>query len=412
MPHLKPVTPTLARRLALAKQRLIGPRPSADANGLMEVARDLGCIQLDPISAVARTHWIVLWSRLGHYDRAHFDQLMWQERKLFEYWAHSASIVLTEDYPLFSPLMRGYPWSDRTRNWVKQNEELKRYIISRIRRHGPVLSRALEEDGLHPEAWVSTGWTAGRNVSRMLDFLWIGGKIMVAGRQGGQKAWDLTQRVLPDWAPRDRLPEREVVRRAAQKSLRALGVATPRQIRQHFIRGRYPDLKNVLDDLEKEGRILRVQVEENGEAWPDIWYIHRDDEALLDQLSQPEYAPRTTLLSPFDNLICDRARTEQLFNFKFTIEIYVPKAKRQYGYYVLPILHGDRLIGRIDPVMDRAQGRLIVNAVYAEPGAPTTRATARAVAGAVEELATFLSATAIVYDSKRVPAAWKRALLA
>jgi hypothetical protein len=412
------LSPAFARRLALLKQRLAGPsrstpsetsgRASADADGLMEVVRDLGCLQLDPIGVVARSHQLVLWSRVGPYDLAHLDQLLWQERRLFEYWAHCASIVLTEDYPLHSPMMRAYPSGDsvyrqRAREWIAKNQKLRRYILNRLRREGPLLSRELEEDGLHPKAWVSIGWTSGRNISRMLDCLWIGGKIMVAGREGIQKKWDLAERVLPEWTPRDRLTEREVVRRAAQRSLRALGVATPRQIQYHFIRGRYPNLKNVLAELVQEQRIRKVEIRD----LPGEWYIHTDDCPLIAEL-QKDWEPRTTLLSPFDNLICDRARTRQLFNFDYTVEIYVPAAKRKYGYYVLPILHGDRLIGRVDPERDRERGALRVNAVYAEPDAP--RNAGRAVAGAIEDLAAFLGAREILYNSRRVPAAWKRSL--
>lgn len=405
------VSLALARRLALARQRLAGQRASADARGLMEVVRDLGCLQLDPISVVARSHQLVLFSRVGRYDLAHLDQLLWQERRLFEYWAHCASIVPTEDYPIHNLMMRGYPngdsaWSERTRAWLKQNQKLKRYVLAQLRRRGPLLSRDLEEDGLHPREWVSTGWTSGRNISRMLDYLWIGGKIMVAGREGIQKRWDLAERVLPEWTPRERLPEREVVRRAAQKSLRALGVATPRQINYHYIRGRYPDLKNVLAELVQAQRIREVEIRD----LPGEWYIHADDEHLITEHAIRNTEPRAILLSPFDNLICDRARTKLLFNFDYTMEIYVPAAKRKYGYYVLPILHGDRLIGRVDPEMDRERRALRVNAVYAEPDAPTSRAAGRAVAGAIEDLAAFLGAREILYNSRRVPAIWKRAL--
>ncbi len=237
---------------------------------------------------------------------------------------------------------------------------------------------------------------------------------MVAGRVGGQKLYDLPERLLPAWTPRERLSEREVVRRAAEKSLRALGVATPKHIKEHFIRWRYPDLPQALDDLEKRGRVQRVSVEPGpGEAaWKGPAYIHTDDVPLLDQLTGDDWQPRTVLLSPFDNLLCDRRRTRELFNFDFTIEIYVPKPKRKYGYYVLPILHGDQLIGRMDSLMDRAQGRLNVNAVYAEPGAPLNAATGQAVAGAVLELAEFLGASSIAFDRNRLPAGWKRALVA
>jgi hypothetical protein len=390
-------------------------QPPADTSGLLEVVRDLGCLQLDPIGVVARSHQLVLFSRAGPYDLSHLDQLLWQERSLFEYWAHCASIVLTEDYPLYSPMMRAYPSGDsvyrqRAREWIAKNQELRRYILNRLRREGPLLSRDLEEDGLYPKAWVSTGWTSGRNISRMLDFLWIGGKIMVAGREGIQKRWDLTEHVLPEWTPRERLPEREVVRRAAQRSLRALGVATPRQIQYHFTRGRYPNLNRVLVELEAEGKIKRVEIRDSGQVWPGEWYIHADDEPLITEYAIRNTEPRTTLLSPFDNLICDRTRTRQLFNFDYTMEIYVPKHKRKYGYYVLPILHGDRFIGRVDPEMDREHERLIVNAVYAEPGAPATRAAGGAVAGAIEDLAAFLGAREIRYNRRRVPAAWKRNL--
>ncbi len=147
--------------------------------------RDLGCLQIDPISVVARSPLLVLWSRLGAYDPAHLDALLWRERKLFEYWAHCASIVLTEDYPIHHALMRHYvaddsPWSRRVRQWIKDNDTLRRAILTRIRRDGPLPARELAEDGIAPQAWVSTGWTSGRNVSRMLDFLWMQGKIMVA----------------------------------------------------------------------------------------------------------------------------------------------------------------------------------------------------------------------------------------
>lgn len=407
MPKLtQTISPSLARRLFITKQRLAGPQPDPTPDNLLNVVRDLGCVQIDPISAVERTHRLVLFSRVGHYDRAHFDQLLWQERKLFEYWAHCASIVPTEDYPLHRPMMREYPWSDRTRAWIKQNQKLKNYVLREIRKRGPLPSRAFTEDGIHPEDWVSTGWTSGRNVSRMLDFLWIGGKIMVAGREGTQKLWDLSERVLPDWTPREKLSEREITRRAAQRAIRALGVCTPRHINWHFTRGRYPDLPKVLAELETEGKIQKVTVGD----WKGQWYIHADDGPVLDELNTLPPKPRTTLLSPFDNLICDRARTRQMFDFDFTIEIYVPAAKRKWGYYVLPILHNEQLIGRIDPLMNRETGALTVNAVFAEPKAP--RGAGEAVAGAIRNLATFLDAREIRYNPRRVPAFWKRALLA
>ena len=244
----------------------------------MEIVRDLGCLQIDPINVVARPPYLILWSRLGVYNPEHLDTLLWRERKLFEYWAHCASIVLTEDYPIHHLMMRTYArddsnWDRRVRKWIEDNDALRRAILSIIRRKGPTLSRDLIEAGVEPKAWVSTGWTSGRNASRMLDFLWMQGRLMVVGREGIQKRWDLAERFLPAWTPREKWSEREIVRRVAQCSLRALGVATPRQIQQHFIRGRYSNLERVLTELEKENRIECVQIVDakRGETWKGDW---------------------------------------------------------------------------------------------------------------------------------------------
>jgi uncharacterized protein YcaQ len=399
---IRTITPTVARRLAIARQRLAGPRPAATHDGVLGVVRALGCLQLDPISVVARSHHLVLYSRLGPGAPTLVDDLLERERRLFEYWAHAASIVLTEDYQLHQPMMATYTAGgsahhQRVRAWLSDNAALREHILTRLRDEGPLLSRQFEPDERNP--WVSSGWTSGRTVSRMLDYLWLGGEILVAGRQGGQKRWDLAERVLPPDTPRAPLPSREVVRRAVERSLRALGVARPDHISRHFIRGRYPGLAAVLRDLQAEGRIVPLAVADDGVTLPGQWYIHADDLALADRLAGPDWQPRTALLSPFDNLICDRARTEQLFDFRFRIEIYTPAAKRQYGYYVLPVLHGDRLIGRVDPAFDRRRSCLTVNAIFTEPGALADAA--RVITAAIEDLAACLEARTIDY-----PAGW------
>jgi len=407
MPALLTLSPTLARRLVVTSQRLAGERPPATTDGILEIFRDLGCVQIDPISAVARSHLIVLWSRLGVYDPADLDTLMWQEHKLFEYWAHCASIVLTEDYPIHNWMMRTYAADDsdfsrRVRSWLKENDELRRNILSAIRRKGPLLSRDLLEADGKRTGWVSTGWTSGHTTSRLLDFLWLSGTISVVGRDGIQKVWDLSKRALPAWTPREKWSEPEIVRRAAQRSLRALGVATPRQMAQHFIRGRYPNLAKILAELEQEKLVARVKIIDDGETWEGDWYVHADNLPLLDRLKHA-WEPRTTLLSPFDNLICDRARTKLFFDFDYTIEIYVPQSKRKFGYYVLPILHGDQIIGRIDSAMDRATSTFNVNTIYAESDAPANAG--RAIAKSIEDLGRFLGATKIDYG--RFPPKWK-----
>jgi uncharacterized protein YcaQ len=406
------ITPAIARQLTITRQHLAGTPPQPNAESILNIVRDLGCLQLDPTSAVARSHLLVLWSRLGPYDPADVDKLLWEDRSLFEYWAHAAAIVLTEDYPIHHHEMLKLrthrpTWKPGMLEWIAANPALRDHILEEIRKKGPLPSSVFEDKA--DASWQSSGWTGNRNVGQMLTGLWDRGFIMVAGRKGTDRLWDLPERFLPDWTPRDELSEYEVVYNAAQRSLRALGVARMKDIQLHFTRNRYPGLPEILVDLEKEGRIQQVKIVDEGKAIPGTWYIHTEDLPLLEGLEKGGFQPRTTLLSPFDNLICDRARTERLFNFEFKIEIYVPKEKRQYGYYVLPILHGDKLIGRIDPLMNRKEKRLYINNVYAEPNAPMNKSTAAAAAAAIESLATFLGATDIAYTGS-VPSGWDKVL--
>ncbi|HEX2236498.1 MAG TPA: crosslink repair DNA glycosylase YcaQ family protein [Actinomycetota bacterium] len=394
---MEPIARGLAdiRRAAISAQLLDGR-----ATSIMEVARKLGYLQLDPTNAVARSHLLVLWSRLGCYDVADLDRLLWEERKLYEY---SAAIVPTEDHPLHRATMRRYPdwpgsvWTERVRSWMRDNESLRRSLLAELRRRGPLLSRDLAD--LSTQSWRSSGWTEGRNVNRMLDFLAAQGKVLVAGRRGQQRLWDLAERVLPATArgaPALRMSQ--VEERVAERSLRALGVATPKQIaREYFVGGPYPGMAGAIEALVRKGRAVPVEVS----GVSGRWLAHADDLALPGPPSD-----RTTLLSPFDPLIRDRERTEAIFGFRFRLEIYVPKAQRRYGYFVLPVLHRDRLVGRIDPLYDRRTGTLRVNAVHAEPGAPASAGPP--LAGAIEDLARWLGARDLRYGS--VAKVWARSL--
>jgi uncharacterized protein len=409
---VRTISPRLARRLAVLKQRLAGPRPPSDRGGILEVVRDLGCLQLDPIRVVERSHLLVLWSRLGGFDLAELDALMWDERRLFEYWAHRASIVLTEDYPIHHLLMRRYPrdryaHGRRLKVWLRENEALRRHVLRRFRDEGRLRLRDFEDRSR--VGWTSPGWTTGRNVERMLDYLWTKGTVVVVGRTGNQKVWELAERWFPSWTPKERLSEPEIVRRAARRSLRALGVGRARDIDRHFTVGRYAGLDRVLTQFEREGVVERVRVAEDGAEWPGRWFLHAEDVPLVERLEADQWAPRTTLLSPFDNLIIDRDRAELLFGFRFRMEIYVPKQKREFGYYALPILHGDRLIGKVDPAMDRKRGALVVHSIHAEPDAPITLKAGREVVRAIEDLASFLGAGSVEYGGT-APEAWRKAL--
>jgi uncharacterized protein YcaQ len=256
--------------------------------------------------------------------------------------------------------------------------------------------------------WESDGWTNDRNVNRMLDVLWTQGRIFPIERSSSGKYWDLAERVLPDWTPRERLTDLQLTRRAAPRALKALGAATRRHINNSFTAGRYPELGRVLREAEHAGTVMRLHVrKDHAKPLPGPWYVHADDLPLVDRLEAGEWEQRTTLLSPFDNLIIDRDRTQWLWGFFFRMEIYVPKDKRKFGYYSLPILHGDRLIGQVEPVMDRSRGVLVVNAVHAERSAPRDAATATQIRGSIEDLAEFTGAGSIDVPAK-VPRGWER----
>ena len=367
-----------ARRLAVRSQHLAGPPPAAGIDGLRQVLRGLRVLQLDPVFVVARSHLLVLWSRLGSFDRDDLDTLLWRERWLFEYWAHAASIVLTEDYPIHRVMMLAHRAveNQRMRDWLVANEDFRRYVLDRLRDAGPLPGEAIEDRAA--VSWTSTGWTNGRNVERMLDFLWKQGAVTVAGRDGLRRLWRLA-----DFPAVADLPREDVVTLAAGHALRALGVARARDVERHFTIGRYPGL-----DLEHAGWARPVRVEGGSEQW----WVHRDTLGLLDE----QWRPRTTLLSPFDNLICDRDRTERLWDFVYRNEIYVPKHKRRFGSYVMPVQAGERLIGRVALRMDRKRGELVVEGVFAEEGSAGSMADVP-VTAAIESLASFAGAGSVRY---------------
>lgn len=407
------ISPETARRLAIRAQRLDRLPKKHGKGHMLSLIRQLGCLQIDPLNVVARSPLLVLWSRLGGYEVADLESLLWEDRLLFEYWAHAASLVLVEDFPIFQRQMINFSrgngaWARRVRNWMAINESFRQYIMNEMAKRGPLYAPEVEDRSVEP--WQSSGWTNTRNVSTMLGLMWEQGDITVTRRQGTgfglKKQWGLLEQHMPDWVNAEPVPQEEVFKTAAQKSLKALGVATEKQIQNHYIRGGYPDLINSLEALKEEGLVQSVAIQENGKQWAEDWYIHVDTMPDLIELSNSDRQERTTLLSPFDNLIADRDRTEWLFDFYYRSEIYTPKAKRKYGYYVLPILSGDNLVGRIDPKMDRKTKTLHIYAVHREESAPDSAAMAEEIARAIEDLGRFLGAKQIRYEST-IPANWR-----
>lgn len=367
---------------------LSAPRPRS----ILDVVEGLGSVQMDPTRRVARTEHLVLWSRLGRrFQVAELERLLWQDRSLFEY---RAFILPTTQLAVHRPTMRRYPSTiagrhEYVRRYLRENQAFRRYVLARLRVDGPLPTRAFEDRSA--VGWRTGGWNDdGRNTSMMLEVLWAKGEVMIAGRAGQERVWDLAARRLP--LDGTRLAPREEARRLFDTQLRALGVAKLTAFGKTFEGIRPPGWERALAGLEQEGRAVRVRVDGRpGERW-----AHSD-------VLEGSFRPRTVLLSPFDRLIHDRARTEELFGFRFRLEIYVPKAKREFGYFVMPILHGDRIVGRLDLHFDRTANVLRIDAVYAEPDAPASAWPA--IRKQIDELAVWLGAEDIVLPE--LPSVWR-----
>lgn len=401
------LSPRIARRLAVRAALLEGPRPSPDRDGILEIVRGLGSIQIDPTRAVERTHLLVLWSRLGPYDPRDLDRLRFEDRLLFEY---AAFIMPTESYDEQAFAMERFAtrdgaWERRVRDWMAENDALRQSILERLKTEGPQPSRLFVAPPGTTD-WKSSGWTGGRNVPQMFEFMSRRGEILVAGREGGQRLWDLAERVVQRPLPSKAVTLDEFAGRRISAAIRRLGFADAKEIRNRVPILPTADVRAAIDRLATAGTIQRVALETDPEAEA---FMLVEDLPLIDAVGGRGWRPRTTLLSPFDPLIRDRERTERLFGFHFRLEMYVPKDQRKFGFFVLPILHGDRIIGRVDPTMDRRQRVLDVRAVHVEPDAPIDDPDVGwAVRDAIRELATFLRAREVRYKS--VPEGWRAGL--
>jgi len=392
----RPLSIQNARRLALTAQRLAGPAPSV-REPILDTVRAISRLQLDPTPTVARTHLLVLWSRLGRFDVGDLDRLLWRERRL---WEHDAFIYAVEDYPLRLAYMRLFPDTSTARgrlirDWLAANRVFADAVVRQLERDGPTVSSGFEDRSVRP--WVSSGWNDNRNVSRMLELLGAQGLVVVGGRRGNERVWDLPDRFLPSDVSREPMDLRQAAQVRTERLVRTLGVASRREL----LLARRGLPQDPFDALEADGRLVPVEVV----GWPGVRHVHVDDIPALEAIEAGTWSSRTTFLSPFDNLIADRERVSELFGFVYAMELYVPAAKRRYGYWVMPVLHGDALIGRLDLAVDRSRRVLVAKAVHAEPDAPTGARVARAIGSALADLAAFAGADSVELV-RPVPGGW------
>jgi hypothetical protein len=349
--------------LFLERQHL--GRPSArrfTAANVARFARDVGGVQLDSINVVDRAHHLTLWSRFGPFDRDRLDRMVYRDRRLFEYWSHAACLVAAEDFPACRRAMLDYtPRNKAWGAWLRKHEPTLRIVEDEIRARGPLGSADFLES---PRG--GAGWWNWKPAAHALDYLWMSGVITTHSRRHFQKKYDLTERTLGE-AMQLEPYSREAYRAwHLERSLHAMGAATETDLRMYLTFPRDPaaSRRAQLRAATGNGEVVEIQVD----GLKGSWFVLHRDLGELERAARAPTTPRgTTFLSPFDSFLWHRERTSALFDFDYRIEVYVPEPKRRYGYYVLPLLHDGRFIGRADVKTHRKERTLEIRAMHFEP---------------------------------------------
>ena len=347
----------------------------------------MAVLQIDPISVVARSQYLVLFSRIGAFEPQWLDELL-ADGRIFEYWAHEASCLPIEDYALVRHRMlapAGMGWKYRS-EWVGENGHELRRVLDWIRENGAARSADFQRrDG------GGAGWWEWKPEKRALEALFTAGELMVARRQGFQRVYDLRERVHPDWSDELLPAPDEARRRMVLNAVRALGVTQARWVADYY-RMERRETPDIVRSLAREGALLEARVE----GWDDLAYVHPDHAGNAGRAADGGLAAtHTTLLSPFDPLVWDRARALAVFDFDYRLECYTPAQRRQYGYYVLPVLRRGRLVGRLDAKAHRRDGWFEVKSLHLEDGVRTSKAL-------LDDLVRALTEAAVWHGTPRV----------
>jgi uncharacterized protein len=354
------LTKAQARRIAVRAQLLDAPRPTE----LVAVVQQLTLLQIDPTAAVAPSADLVAWSRLGStYQPDHLKQALEVDRTLFEL---DALVRPTSDLGLYLAGAPDRPSYEGSRAWLRDNDRFRRDILDLLASSGPLSSREIPDTCVVP--WRSSGWTNNRNVTQMLEFLMIRGEVAIAGRAGRERLWDIAERVYPTDVTIPSVDEATLTRN--ERRLASLGIArqTARAMPMEPVHVGEAGEPAVVEGVKGEWRV--------------------DPTYLVD-----DFEGRTALLSPFDRIVHDRVRAQELFDFEYTLEMYKPAAKRRWGYFALPILHEDRLVGKVDATADRKSSLLRINAIHED--VRFNRAMTKAVQAEVEDVAAWLGLDAV-----------------
>ena len=387
------ITNAQARKLFLERQGLsVSVRSKLSTNGLLETIRALGFVQVDSINTVARAHHMILFARNQTYRTDQLTHLLETERALFEHWTHDASVIPIEFFPYWRYRFERDKAAllDRWRKARHEGfEEIFEDILAQVRRDGPTMAR-----DIGTKRKTGRGWWDWHPEKTALEFHWRTGNLAIAGREGFQKVYDVTENVIPEGHREARVEEAAFIEWACRSALERLGMATSGEIAAFW------DLVTPRESAEwcraslASGALIEVLVESDGERKPTKAFALPDLPERLADL--PEALDRIRVLSPFDPLIRDRKRCLRLFGFDYRIEIFVPEAKRQYGYYVFPLLEGDRFIGRID--MKHQKGVLTVTGFWPEPGVKMGKGRKAALEAELDRQRRFVGAESLAVN--------------
>jgi hypothetical protein len=382
---------TAARHLHLAAQGLLQkPSRRAKPEDILSTIRRMSLLQIDTINIVARSPYLVLFSRLGAFEPRWLDDAL-RNGELMEYWAHEACFLPREDFALvrhrmLAPDKMGWKYRQA---WMQEHAAEIEQLIAHIEEHGPVRSADFE----HPRKGTS-GWWEWKPHKRHLEGLFTAGKVMVIERRNFQRVYDLTQRVMPQWDDvRDLLSQEQAEAIMLEKSARSLGLFRAQWLADYY-RLRRPALAQALAQMQEAQTILPVNVEGLGPAWLHASLLPLLEQAQADKLT----ATHSAVLSPFDPVVWDRKRAEQLFGFSYRLECYTPAPKRQYGYFVLPLLHRGQLVGRMDAKMHRKTGVLEVIALFLEEGVSPSLQLEKGLQRAITAFARWQGAQRITFS--------------
>ncbi len=403
------------RTLALHTQGLTranGTESAPTGEAIRALVEQIGCVQIDTLQMVQRSHYLALWSRLGSYETADFDRLIYsgKDSVLMEQWRHAASIIPLTTYRHQLPRMRSRRETPATytARWLAEesNQKMLVEVKERIRREGPLRSADFKYDGPKRGSWWD--WKPAKYA---LEVLFSYGDLMISDRVNFQRFYELTERALPDWVNADEPTQEEADRFFVEQGARALGVCRPGQTGDYAHRKRGVT-NRIAGEMIVEGVLVEIQGElANGEI--ETLVVHRDNLGLLEQAAAREIVPeRTTFLSPFDNLFWAQRRDLDLWGFWQSLEAYKPAEQRKYGYFCLPILHKGRLAGRFDPKLERKTGTLRLKAMYLEKGVTAGDELVRDVAEAMRDFLAFHEADDLVIEASKPKVFGKKLLKA